>query len=261
MTDRTSIPSRVIIADEHPLFRAALGSLLRESSDLEVVAEAADGWQALELCVRAKPDLVLMDIHMPKVDGLEATRAIKRESPSTNVLVLNGYGDPDRLAEAFEAGTSGYIRKSATPQQIIDAVREALEGAFPVDQEIATQLLLRLMGKSRKAPPSPHSQKRPPGGGEHTAAALPASLTRRELEVLQLVAQGRTNRQIARTLLVSTSTVKKHMRHIISKLEASDRTQAAVKAYRMGLLGVREEGITGTFRGAIRIVPLDPDAR
>jgi DNA-binding NarL/FixJ family response regulator len=235
------MPSRAIVADNHPLFRAALGGLLREHSGLEVVAEVADGRETLECCRRFKPDLVVMDVRMPEVDGLEATRAIKQELPRTVVLVLNGYGDPDILANALEAGAAGYILKSATPQQITDAIQKALEGGSPVDQEIATQLLLRLLDKPREAPASPLAPKRPPGG-EHAAAAPPASLTRREVEVLRLVARGYTNCQIARSMFVSISTVKKHVQRIIAKLGVSDRTQAAVKANGMGLLDDRKEG-------------------
>jgi NarL family two-component system response regulator LiaR len=182
-----------------------------------------------------------MDLRMPEVDGLDATRAIKRDSPSTVVLVLNGYGDPDLLAEALEAGAAGYIRKSATPKQITNAVREALEGASPVDQGIATQLLLRLLKGPRKASSSRLTPKRLLGG-ERAASAPPASLTQREVEVLRLIARGHTNRQIARSLFVSVSTVKKHVRSIILKLGVSDRTQAAVKANGLGLLDHREGG-------------------
>jgi DNA-binding NarL/FixJ family response regulator len=203
---------------------------------LEVVAEAADGLEALECCRRFRPDLVVMDVGLPEVDGLEATRTIKQELPSTVVLVLNGYGDPDILAEALEAGAAGYILKSATPQQITDAIGKVMEGASLVDQEIATQLLLRLLDKrQREEPPSPLAPKRQ-AGGEHAAAAPPASLTRREVEVLRLVAEGYTNSQIARSLFVSVSTVKKHVQRIIAKLGVSDRTQASVKANGMGLL-------------------------
>jgi DNA-binding NarL/FixJ family response regulator len=208
---------------------------------LEVVAEAADGQEALECCRRFRPDLVVMDVRLPEVDGLEATRAIKQELPSTVVLVLNGFGDPDILADALEAGAAGYILKSATPQQITDAIRQALEGASPVDQEIATQLLLRLLDKRRREESSSPLAPKGPASAAHAAAAPPMSLTRREVEVLQLVARGFTNSQIARSLFVSVSTVKKHVQRIIAKLGVSDRTQAAVKANGMGLLDDRRE--------------------
>jgi DNA-binding NarL/FixJ family response regulator len=236
--DNLRMPSRVIVADNHPLFRAALASLLREHSGLEVVAEAADGRETLECCRRLKPDLVVMDVRMPEVDGLEATRAIKQELPHTVVLVLNGYGAPDTLMDALEAGAAGYILKSATPQQISEAIQKVLEGSSLVDPEIATQLLLRLLDKPRNEPPSALAPKRPPGG-EHAAGALPVALAPREVEVLRLIARGYTNRQIAQSLLVSVSTVKKHVQRIITKLGVSDRTQAAVKANNMGLLDDR----------------------
>jgi DNA-binding NarL/FixJ family response regulator len=209
---------------------------------LEVVAEAADGQEALECCRRFRPDLVVMDVRLPEVDGLEATRAIKQELPSTVVLVLNGYGDPDILADALEAGAAGYILKSASPQQIIDAIRKAIDGAPPVDEEIATQLLLRLLDKRRREERPSRFAPKGPAGGEHAAAAPPpALLTRREVEVLQLVGRGYTNGQIARSLFVSVSTVKKYVQRIIAKLGVSDRTQAAVKANGMGLLDNRWE--------------------
>jgi DNA-binding NarL/FixJ family response regulator len=235
--------SRIIVADNHPVFRDALSGLLREHSGWEVVAEVADGREAVQCCRRLRPDLVVMDVRMPEVDGLGATRAIKRDSPGTVVLMLNGYGEGDHvlLAEALEAGASGYILKSAAPQQITDAVCKVLEGTPLVDQEIAAQLLLRLLSKPRKEPPSPLGPN-PPPSEELASTALPATLTRREVEVLQLVARGYTNRQIARSLFISVSTVKKHVQRLISKLGVSTRTQAAVKAYGLGLLGGGEEG-------------------
>ena len=242
--DKVRTPSRAIVADNHPLFRAALVGLLREQSGLEVVAEAADGQEALECCRRFRPDLVVMDVCLPEVDGLETTRTIRQEFPRTVVLVLNGYGDPDILAGALEAGAAGYILKSASPRQITDAIRKVLEGASPMDQEIATEVLLRLLDKRRREEPTSPLAPKGPASGEHAAAAPPppASLTRREVDVLRLVGRGYTNSQIARSLFVSVSTVKKHVQRIIAKLGVADRTQAAVKANGMGLLGDRREG-------------------
>lgn len=232
-------PSRVIVADDHSLLRAALGSLVEEYPDLEVAAEAADGREALESCRRVKPELVLMDVGMPGMDGLEATRAIKREFPHTVVLVLSTYGDPDLLAEALEAGAAGFLLKTGPTQKIVGAIQEALNGESPLDQGLATGLNLRLIEEARKDGRSPLD----PGGSpdeDSVALPLPASLTRREVEVLRLVAQGHTNTQIARSLLVSVSTIKKYLQRIISKLEVSTRTQAAVKASYLGLLNNRE---------------------
>ena len=233
--------TRIVVADSHTLFRGTLSDLLNQHPGWEVVAEVADGRGAVQCCRRYRPDLVVMDVRMPEVDGVETIRAIKSDSPSTAVLVLDGYGEnPILLAEALEAGASGYILKSATPQEITDAVSKALEGASPVDQDVATEVLLRLLGKPQQEPNSPLGPN-PARRGEPSPAALPASLTLREVEVLRLVAQGYTNRQIAQSLFISVTTVKKHVQRIITKLGVSTRTEAAVKASALGLLGVREE--------------------
>jgi DNA-binding NarL/FixJ family response regulator len=237
-------PRRVIVADDHPLLREALGGLVADHLGLEVFAEAADGREALECCRRVRPELVLMDVSMPGMDGLEATRAIKRELPRTVVLVLSAYGDPDLLAEALEAGAAGYILKTATTQQLVGAIQGALHGESPLDQGLATELNLRLIEEARKEARSPPGSSGDPGGSldEHRVAVpRPASLTRREAEVLRLVARGHTNSQIAKSLLVSVSTIKKHVQRVISKLEVSTRTEAAVKASYLGLLNNTEE--------------------
>jgi DNA-binding NarL/FixJ family response regulator len=230
MTDHESVPARIIIADDHPLFRSALARLLEEGSGLEVVAQAADGREALEFCRRFGPDLVIMDLSMPNMDGLEATRTI--------VLIMTAYEDPERLSEAVRAGAGGYLLKTAHPQQIVDAVLRALEGGSPVDEELAMGLLSRLAderlgGQEERArsPALPHSPPR-----QRPTQALLRALTPREVQVLKLVVQGHSNRQIAEELDVSTSTVKKHVLRIRAKLGASDRTQAAVMAMEMGLV-------------------------
>jgi DNA-binding NarL/FixJ family response regulator len=233
-----SIPNRIIVSDSHPLFRCTLSNLLRGPFvGGEVVAEVSDIQEAVEGCRRLKPDLVVMEVRVPEVDCLEAIRAIKHDSPSTSVLILNAYGEtPILLAEALEAGASGYILKSATPQEITGAVCKALEGACPVDQGVATQALLRLLGRSQKEPLSSLGKSHLSASVERTLAALPVSLTPREEDVLRLLAQGYSNRQIAHSLFISLSTVKKHVERINSKLGVSTRTEAAVKASRMGLL-------------------------
>jgi NarL family two-component system response regulator LiaR len=219
VADEAPVPSRIILADDHPLFRAALRHLLtQQGSALEVVAEATDGPEALELCRRFGPDLVLMDLSMPKLDGIETTRAIKRELPRTVVLIMTASADPSDLAAALKAGAAGYVLKTATPEQITDAILRVLEGESPLNQELAMELLLKkLMEEAPKE------------------TSLPASLSPRELEVLRLVARGLTNQQIAKELHISVSTVKKRVQRIISKLKVSDRTQAAVRAIEMGL--------------------------
>jgi DNA-binding NarL/FixJ family response regulator len=128
MADSAPVPARIIVADDHHLFRSALARLLEDHSEFEIVAQAADGREVLKFSRRFKPDLVLMDLVMPDIDGLQATRALKRELPRTIVLVLTAYEDPQRLSEALKAGARGYLLKNAPPQRIIDAVRGALVG-------------------------------------------------------------------------------------------------------------------------------------
>jgi NarL family two-component system response regulator LiaR len=234
--------ARIVIAEEHPLFRTALRGLFGRQAGLEVVGEAADGERALSLCRRLRPELVVMGLSMPKMDGLEATRAIRGEVPATRVLVLTAFDDPDRLAEAVKAGASGYVLKSASPARIVEAVRKVLRGEMPLDQQVSTRLLMRML---KRSPEETHGTpgEEGAGGGEGPTERRPnplaggaRSLSSREVEVLGLLARGYTNRQIADELFLSTSTVKKHVHKIISKLGVSDRTQAAVLAVELGLL-------------------------
>jgi DNA-binding NarL/FixJ family response regulator len=171
-----------------------------------------------------------MDVLMPKMDGLEATRQIKRESPRTSVLVLTASENPNHLSEALKARAAGYVQKGATTQETIGAVRKVLEGESSLDQELATQLLKRLV---EDVEPDPN--------GRAKGDLLLGMLSAREREVLGLVARGYTNQQIARQLLISVSTVKKHVRNVISKLGVSDRTQAAVRAVELGVLAQCKE--------------------
>ena len=226
---RTDSPSRIVVVDDHPLLRFALRQMLGTQADLEVVGEAADGQQAVELCRCLYPDLVLMDVRMPKMDGLEATRKIKRELPRTIVLVLTASDYPHDLSEALKAGAAGYILKAAPTTQTLEAIRKVLAGESPFDQEVSTRLLMQL---GKQAPRKERPQKE---------ESLRGTLTPREIKVLTLIARGYTNQKIAHALGISASTVKKHLRGVISKLGVSDRTQAAVRAVELGVLGMCKE--------------------
>jgi DNA-binding NarL/FixJ family response regulator len=220
-------PVRLILADDHHLVRRGIRGLLADEPDLEVVGEASNGREALELCRRLRPDLALMDVRMPEMDGLEATRAIKSEYPDIGVLVVSMHENPDYLLQALDAGAAGYVLKDAPGDRLINAVRRTLNGESPLDQELATRLLRRLAEEKKQEPDSKPPKPREP---------LREALTPRETEVLQLLATGQTNQQIAHTLVISKGTVKVHVERIIRKLGVSDRTQAAVRAIELGLL-------------------------
>lgn len=222
-------PAELLIADDHELAREGVRAMLASEPDMEVVGEAKDGREALDLCRYLEPNLVLMDVRMPKMNGLEATRKIKAEHPDISILVLTTYEDLDYMFEAVKAGVAGYVIKDATKQELVEAVRRSQGGKPTLNQELAMRLLQRLSSEDEQRPASPPGHTRP-------LEPLPEALTPRELEVLRLLAQGLTNRQISQELVVSAATVKVHIEHLISKLGASDRTQAAVRASRAGLL-------------------------
>ncbi len=232
-------PARVLIADDHILVRDGYKLMLEREEGLEVVGEASNGREAVELCRRLRPELVLMDVRMPEMDGLEATRAIKGEFPTTSVLVVTTYDNPDYLFEAVEAGAAGYVLKDAPKSQLLSAVRRTLGGESPLNQELALELISRFTREARKPDlPAAPGPRRPRGASEPS----PESLTPRELEVLQLLAQGKSNPQIAQELVISRLTAKTHVERIIRKLEVSDRTQAALRAIELGLVAPETAG-------------------
>ena len=238
MEGEASLPARLLIADDHALVREGLRAMLASEPDLEVVGEAANGREAVELCRELYPELVLMDVRMPKMDGLEATRVIKGECPATSVLMVTTHENPEYLLDAVRAGAAGYVLKESTKHELLDAVRRVLSDESALNQKLAMQLLRRLSSEAdRQAEPVPESTKK-----KRREGLLPESLTDREFEALRLLALGKTNRQIAQDLRVSLSTVKTHVQRIIAKLGVSDRTQAAVRAIELGLLSHKKRG-------------------
>jgi two-component system, NarL family, response regulator LiaR len=226
--------ARLLVVDDHALMRVAIDAILARDDTLEVVGEAQDGQEALVRCRELGPDLILMDLSMPKMGGIEATRNIKAQFPLISVLILTAYADDRLLMEAVQAGAAGYILKGENPHEVLEAVRAVLSGETPLDQGLAMQLLRRLGEEQAAEQPT-----RPPEEPPTTKSAAPSllnTLTPREQEVLVHLASGETNRQIAQALHLSLSTVKRHLENILSKMKVSDRTQAAVKAIEMGLL-------------------------
>ena len=212
-------PARLVIADDHELAREGLRAMLENEPDLEIVGEASTGREALEVCRQLQPDLVLMDVRMPDMDGLVAAQSIKEEWPRISVLAITLSEDPDYLLRALKVGVAGYVLKDASRADVVAAVRRALGGESPLDQRLSVQLLRRLAEETR-APAAPSGP----------------ALTPREQEVLRLVAEGKTNAAIAERLFVSVGTVKVNVERIIDKLGVSDRTQAAVRAIELGLI-------------------------
>jgi DNA-binding NarL/FixJ family response regulator len=214
---------RLILADDHHLLRRGFKSLLSGEPDLEVVGEASTGIEAIEMCRLLEPDLILMDVRMPEMDGITATRRIKQDQPGVGVLVVTMHENPDYLLEALDAGAAGYVLKDAPADRLISAVHRTLNGESPLNQELATLLLRRLADEQQHKPdPTPQSDDKV------------EALTPRETEVLKLLTTGQTNQQIACSLNISKGTAKVHVERIIRKLDVSDRTQAAVRAIELG---------------------------
>ena len=204
---------RVLIADDHAMVRHGLRGFLSLSDDLEPVGEAADGAEAVDLAHRLRPDLVLMDLLMPGLDGISATAAIRRELPAVEVIALSGYLEPQMIADALQAGAVGYLLKDTDSEELQRAVRAAAAGQVQLSPAVAAKLV-----RDVRLPANP-----PP-------------LTRREEQVLVLLARGRANGQIARELHIAPQTVKTHVSNILAKLNAQSRTQAALYAMRTGLV-------------------------
>jgi len=211
-------PARMIIADDHELARAGLRTMLEGDRGLILVGEATNGREAVALCQELRPDLALLDVRMPEMDGLASARAIRQTCPQTRVLIMTTHENPDYLLAALKAGAAGYVLKDVTRHDLLITIRRVLRGESVLSGEIAVRALQRMADQ----------QTRPTG--------TPERLTPRELEVLEQIVEGHTNRVIADKLSLSVGTVKIHVEHIIAKLGVADRTQAAVRAIESGLL-------------------------
>ena len=221
--------ARLLVVDDHAFMRVGIKAILQRDASLEVVGEAQDGQEALECCRKLRPDLILMDVSMPKMDGIEATKKIKAEFPETSVLILTAHTDHRLLMDAVKAGAAGYLLKGGKLSAVLEAIRAVLQGETPLEQEEVMQLLGGLARED-----SLREKAKAPSGSP--PESLKSTLSSQETEVLRLIAQGKTNRQIAQELLISLSSVKTYVQRIIKKLGVSDRTQASVRAVEMGLL-------------------------
>jgi DNA-binding NarL/FixJ family response regulator len=211
---------RLILCDDQPVVTEGLQVILHSVSDVQVVGVAANGLDAVELVAKHHPDLALMDLRMPVMNGIQATRQIRQQHPETRVLVLTTYDDDEWVFDAVRAGAAGYLLKDAPREQIIAAIRGAAAGETPVDPKVAGKLF-RYVSQS---------------GGPTTMGGLAAELNPREREVLRLLADGLSNSEIAERLFLSKGTIQNYVSSLFAKLDVTDRTQAAILALRYGLV-------------------------
>lgn len=216
-------PVRVLLADDQSLFREALAVLLGVRDDIVVVGEAGDGAQALDRAAELRPDVVLMDLRMPVLDGVAATRRMRVEHPGVRVIVLTTFDDDEDVFAALRAGALGYLLKDASSAQLVEAVLAAARDEAVLQPSVAAKVVARF---ARLPAEEPAARPQP----------LVVPLSERELDVLRLLADGRSNREIAAALFLAEGTVKNHVSGVLAKLDARDRTQAALRARALGLL-------------------------
>jgi NarL family two-component system response regulator LiaR len=222
VTERRSIA--VLIVDDHAVVREGIRALLETEADIRVVGQAANGREAVETAARTRPDVVLMDLVMPEMDGVEATAQLKRLDPDVEILVLTSFGGDDKLFPAVRAGALGYLIKDAEPEELVRAVREAAAGTPCLDPAVARRILRQVANEEEESAPAKDL------------------LSERERDVLRLLAHGLSNERIARRLYISEATVRTHVTHILTKLELTNRTQAALYALRVGIASLEETG-------------------
>ena len=215
---------KVLICDDQVIVCEGLSRILENDDEIEVVGVAYDGAEALDMVAKKKPDLVLMDLKMPNMNGVVATRKIRETNPDVRVLVLTTYDDDEWVFDAIRGGASGYLLKDTPPHDLIDAIKGTVQGKTFVDPNIAGKVLASVSKRNRVAVPPSHY-----------------ALSEREGEILKLLAQGLTNADIARQLYLTEGTVRNYTSEIFKKLGVSDRTQAAVTALRMGLVDLDEQ--------------------
>jgi DNA-binding NarL/FixJ family response regulator len=215
MADKRTVT--VLIADDQTLFREGIKDLLEDEKGIKVIGEASDGPQAIEMVKRLKPDVVLMDIKLPQMDGITATKIIRKESPKTNVLILSGYEDEAHITEAIQAGANGYLSKMLPASELVNALKTFTSEGVMIPQPIMNKLIQGL---------------RQIGTNDSSVSAL----TPTEIKVLALLGKGKSNKEIAHEMNCSVKTVKNHLNSIFQKLDVSNRTEAVVKAMERGII-------------------------
>jgi NarL family two-component system response regulator LiaR len=219
-----SQPIRILLADDHVMLRQGTAEILCKEADIEVVGEADNGQQAIDIALRLRPDIVVMDVRMPVLSGIEATRRIRETMPEVQVLVLTAYDDDQYIFSLLQAGASGYLLKTAPVNELVDAIRLVRSGESPLDPSIARKVVVRMAGDQGSRIPI----------GEQGSTI--ESLTFREQEVLQLLSRGLNNQAIAKALYVSDRTVQAHLTNIFAKMGVSSRLEAVLTAIRRGWL-------------------------
>jgi DNA-binding NarL/FixJ family response regulator len=238
--ERQSTPVRVMVVDDQQLVRDGIASLLQVQDGIEVIGTATNGQEALEFALAWQPDVILMDIRMPIMDGVAATIQIRRQIPSCSILVLTTFDDDEYIKDALQAGAHGYLLKDIPAPDLALAIHAAAQGIYQLDQSIVGKMIASFAtAKNAKAG---HASEGflSPGAAEQTnntfGAINPGDPTKREIEVLRLIATGATNREIAEQLVISEGTVKNHLSNVFSRLGLRDRTQAVMYVHERGLL-------------------------
>jgi DNA-binding NarL/FixJ family response regulator len=216
---------RLLLVDDHPLFLRGVRLTLEDSGEFEIVGEAADGQRAITLAEQTLPDVILCDINLPGMSGLEVSRVIKRRQPQTAIIVLSVYEDDEQLFNAIRAGAAAYSPKDISPDQLLDIVRQVARGNYIINENVLSKPVVarRVLNQFRELATSENEQE-----------PIFAPLTNREVEILDCIARGNSNKEIARNLSISDQTVKNHITSILKKLNANDRTQAVITALRHG---------------------------